>query len=293
MSLTGKRILITRTRHQASSLAEGLEALGATPILIPAIEITPPTSYDSLDAAVAQLDTFDWLILTSANAVESLHTRHPNLRIAANPGTPSGTATEPGAPSSVQPGASRDEPKVGETPRKLRVAAIGPATAKVAQGIGLPVSLIPPQAVAESLAEALVPHAQGARMLLVRAEQARDHLPEALKAAGALLTIADAYRTLIPPDSVTALRSLFASRSTHPDAITFTSSSTATNLFALLESAAIHLPGEIALASIGPITSQTLRDLGHSPALEAAEATVPSLITALEIYFRKSASKLA
>jgi uroporphyrinogen-III synthase len=252
MSLTGKRILITRTRHQASDLARGLEALGAEPILIPTIEITPPTSYASLDAAMEQLQNFDWLLFTSANAVEAFHHHRPNLQWPQN------------------------HPKI---------AAIGPATARTVQGIGRKVDLIPPQAIAESLAESLLPHAAGARMLLVRAEQARDHLPEALRAAGATLTLADAYRTVIPESSITALRDLFASRFTHPDAITFTSSSTASNLFALLESAAIFLPGEIALASIGPITSETLRNLGHPPSLEAAEPTVAGLITALETFF--------
>ncbi len=254
MPLAGKRILITRTRHQASELALALEALGAEPILVPTIEITPPSSYASLDAALDQIDSFEWLLFTSANAVEALHTRRPNITL----------------------------------PPTAKVAAIGPATAKAAQTIGLTVDLTPLQAVAESLAEALLPHAPGSRMLLIRAEQARDHLPDALRAAGANLTIADAYRTVIPQTSIIALRDLFASRFTHPDAITFTSSSTATNLFALLESAAIFLPGEIALASIGPITSQTLRSLGHIPTLEAAEPTVSSLIAALEAFFAVS-----
>jgi uroporphyrinogen-III synthase len=118
-------------------------------------------------------------------------------------------------------------------------------------------------------------------MLLIRAAEARDHLPESLTAAGAYLTIAAAYRNQIPPDSIPALRSLFSQPALYPDAITFTSASTARNLFTLLESADLTLPPGITLASIGPITSQTLRDLGRTPTTEATEPTIPALIQSL------------
>ena len=118
-------------------------------------------------------------------------------------------------------------------------------------------------------------------MLLIRAEQARDILPEALTAAGAHLTIANAYRNQTPPDSIPALQQLFTAPANYPDAITFTSASTARNLIALLEAANLTLPPGITLASIGPITSQTLRDLGHEPSCEAPEPTIPALIQSL------------
>ena len=245
MPLQNKRILITRTRHQASDLAAQLEALGATPILIPTIEIIPPETYEPLNTALAQLNAYDWLLFTSANAVEVFHQRR-------NPSV---------------------------TPR--RIAVIGPATAKAVQGIGLTVDLIPPKYIAESLAEALIPHAPNAHMLLIRAAEARDILPQALSAAGAIVTVAEAYRNQIPPDSISALQSLFATPATYPDAITFTSASTARNLIALLEAANLTLPPTITLASIGPITSQTLRDLGHPPNLESPEPTIPALIQTL------------
>jgi len=145
---------------------------------------------------------------------------------------------------------------------------------------------MPAQAVAESLAEALLPHVHqpdgsATRFLLVRAEAARDHLPEALRAAGAEVTIAPAYRTVIPGESAERIKEMFASPEFWPAAITFTSSSTALNLFALLAAAGINLPPEILRASIGPITSQTLRDLGYPPQLEAAEPTVPALVEIL------------
>jgi uroporphyrinogen-III synthase len=245
---TNKRILITRASHQASDLAAQLEALGATPILIPTIEIIPPATYAPLDAALTCLRTYDWLVFTSANAVEAFHRRAQFLRLTQLP---------------------------------KHIAVIGPATLSAANTIGLTVDLIPPRYIAESLAESLLPEAPGKSFLLVRAAEARDHLPETLTAAGATVTIAEAYRNQIPPESIPALQSLFSHPANYPDAITFTSASTARNLFALLEAAHLTLPPNIVLASIGPITSQTLRDLGHEPTVEAEQPTIPALIQSL------------
>ena len=258
LPLQNKRILITRTRHQASDLAAQLEAFGATPILIPTIEIVPPETYAPLDTSLTQLETYDWLIFTSANAVEIFAQRTARVGIRAN-----------------------GEPLSPTQPKLPRIAAIGPATARAVQGIGLSVDLIPPKYIAESLAESLIPNAPNSRMLLIRAEQARDILSEALSAAGAHLTIADAYRNQTPPDSIAALQQLFAAPADYPDAITFTSASTARNLIALLAAADLTLPPGITLASIGPITSQTLHDLGHPPTIEAPEPTIPALIQSL------------
>jgi uroporphyrinogen-III synthase len=288
--LTGKRILITRTRHQASDLAARLESLGATTILIPTIEIIPPATYAPLDAALAQLETYDWLLFTSVNAVEIFHHRrnppqnrvpHPSqshregwgIRATREP------LSSPDPQNSVVPSPD-SRTSTPHTPHP-RIAVIGPATARAVESIGLTADLLPPQYIAESLAAALTPHAPGANMLLIRAAEARDHLPEALTAAGATVTIAEAYRNQIPPESIPALRDLFSAPANHPDAITFTSASTARNLIALLEAADLTLPPGITLASIGPITSQTLRDLGHPSTVEAAEPTIPALIQSL------------
>ncbi|MDW5265129.1 MULTISPECIES: uroporphyrinogen-III synthase [Acidobacteriaceae] len=267
LALQNKRILVTRTRQQASDLAARLEALGATPILIPTIEIVPPQSYALLDSALAQIETYDWLLFTSANAVEVFHQRLPKNLGAPRPD--SGTW-------------------VSGSHRSPKIAAIGPATARAVQGIGLPVDFIPPKYVAESLAEALAPEAHGKRFLLIRAAEARDILPEALTTAGATVTIAEAYRNQIPPESIPALRQLFATPASYPDAITFTSASTARNFVSLLEAADLSLPSQIALASIGPITSQALSDLGLEPSIEAPAATIDALIQSLLAYFTPS-----
>ena len=251
------RVLITRAARQSSALADQLRAFGADPILIPTIELADPTTFAPLDHALTHLDTFHWLIFTSANAVEAFHKRLQHLHNSPIP-----------YPLSSIP---------------CRIAAIGPATARALEAARLTVHLLPSQAVAESLAEALLPEAlqpdgTPTRFLLLRAETAREVLPDTLSAAGADVTIAPVYRNLIPTDSITAIRHLFSTPERWPHAITFTSSSTATNLLVLLEASGMSLPQEILRISIGPITSQTLRDLNLPPHAEAAEPNLPSLV---------------
>jgi uroporphyrinogen-III synthase len=251
------RVLVTRSPHQASALADQLRALGADPILIPTIELADPTSFVPLDAALTHLDNFHWLLFTSANAVEAFNKRLQALR---------GKAVSD-----------------SQVPPSCRFAAIGAATARALEAVGFHVDLLPLQAVAESLAKALLPYAlqpdgSPTRFLLLRAEIARDVLPEALRAAGADVTIAPVYRNIVPNDSIAALSELFSERNNWPAAMTFTSSSTAANLLALLEAAGLSFPQEILRVSIGPVTSQTLRDLGLPPHAEAAEPSIPSLV---------------
>lgn len=204
-----------------------------------------------MDAALDSIRSFDWLIFTSANAVQSFVDRARFLKL---------------------------------DPQAKRVAAIGSATAKAIVEAGLTVDLIPPQAIAESLAEALTRHAPNSSILLVRAAAGRDLLPDSLIAAGAKVTIAEAYRNVIPTESVEELRTLFTTNP--PDAITFTSGSTATNLVALLEAASLKIPDGVVLASIGPVTSQAMRELGTEPTIEASEATIPALVASLSSFWQ-------
>jgi uroporphyrinogen-III synthase len=245
LPLEGKRILVVRSRQQASELARQLETLGATALTVPAIEIVPPASFEVLDHALEQLDTYDWLIFTSANAVEVFVRRRIH----------------------------------GLLPKS--VAVIGPATAKAVEAAGLTVNLLPARYMAESLAEAITPHVAGRRVLLIRAEEARDVLPDALAQAGAEVTVAAAYRNQLPLESVSVIKEMFSSSETVPHAIMFTSASTVRNLLSLMEAAEVPLSPSIVFASIGPITSAALREQGLEPTFEASEATLPALVQAI------------
>ncbi len=252
LPLANRRILITRAPHQASELADSLRALGALPILIPTIEIGPPTSWDALDQTFRSLAAFDITAFTSANAVEAFETRARTLAVAAIP---------------------------------RRIAVVGPATARAVERIGLHADIMPETFTAESLAETLRPEASGKRVLLVLAEDAPSILSDALGAAGATVTVAAAYKNRIPAASREAIASLFGDRSKYPDAVTFTSASTASNLAALLETANLSLPSSVTRASIGPITSRALRSLGMAPHVEAAESTIAGLVNCLAAHF--------
>ncbi len=241
------RVLVTRPRTQASSLAKLLEAAGAIPILIPTIEIVPPSSYRALDHAITSAQDYDWVLFTSANAVEVFAQRAAAIGL-------------------------------WEKPR--RIAVIGPATADaVRMALKLPVDRMPARYVAEAMVESLRYEAPNSSMLLVRAAVARDVLPAGLKALGARVTIVSAYRKVVPEASIEEIRELFAKDA--PDAITFTSASTAQNLHALLEAAALKIPEGIVLASIGPVTSEAMREFGMEPTVEAKQATIASLADAL------------
>jgi uroporphyrinogen-III synthase len=249
-----RRVLVTRAAGQASELADVLRELGMEPVMVPVIEVAEPASWASLDSAIAELAGFDWLLFTSANAVEAFARREGAAGRAAK--------TAP------------------------RIAAIGDGTARAVEEAGMRVELKAELAVAESLAEALMAHVRredgtATRMLLVRAEEAREVLPETLRSAGADVTVAAAYRNVVPAGSVAAVRGLFARVEDAPAAITFTSSSSARNLLALCEAAGVEIPAGALRISIGPITSATLRELGYPAHAEAATASVRALAEAV------------
>jgi uroporphyrinogen-III synthase len=250
--LAGERVLITRAKDQAGSLAEELETLGAIVLEIPSIEIRPPASYVALDATLNNIENYDWLILTSVNGVEALFARME---------------------------------KLGFGPERLlhlNIAAIGPATREKIEEHGLPVDVVPEKYVAESVVEALWEQVRGKRVLLVRAKVARDVIPEELRKAGARVHVAEAYETVIPEESRSQLEKALNDPRQRPTAITFTSSSTARNFVALLGSdEPAKLLHGITVASIGPVTSATLRELGLPVDVEAKEYTIPGLVKAL------------
>jgi uroporphyrinogen-III synthase len=249
--LSGWRILTTRASKQSDGLAAPLREMGAEVIEIPTIEIKPPASYKALDAALKNIAKYDWLILTSVNGVEALFARLKKLRISP------------------------------EKLAHLQVAAIGPATQREIEKNALEVTVTPDRYVAEAVVEALKGKTQAKRVLLVRAKVARDVLPTELRKSGARVDVAEAYETHVPKGAKPKLNRLFSNDTSRPDIVTFTSSSTATNFLALLEKDHWHGLREIWLASIGPVTSDTLRQAGFKPNIEALEYTMEGLALAI------------
>jgi uroporphyrinogen-III synthase len=249
LPLSGCRVLVTRAAHQAGKLSEGLRAVGAEPIEVPVLEIQPPASFDPLDKALRHLDGYHWLVLTSANAVRALAVRAAELHLRLEP------------------------------PASLKVAAVGDATAAAARKVGFTVTLAPEFYVAESLLDGLTQFVAGRRILLARAAMARDVVPNVLRQAGAEVDVVNAYRNVMPKLAPEQLRNALASGI---NAATFTSSSSVTHLAEAARAAGIRFPLKgVPAISIGPITSQTLRDLGWEPAMEAPVSDIPGLISAV------------
>jgi uroporphyrinogen-III synthase len=248
LPLAGRRVLVTRAVGQASRLSEELRALGATPVEVPILEIRPPKSFNPLNAALRHVHRYDWLILTSANAARALSERAAQLGIAL------------------------------DRTAMLKVAAVGPATASEARKAQLAVALVPSSYVAEGLLASLGKQTAGKRVLIVRAAIARDVIPDALRAAGAQVDVVEAYRNVMPESAPEQLREALKQKI---DAATFTSSSSVTHLKQAAEKAGIAFPfAGMPAISIGPITSQTLREHNWEPAAEAKTSDIPGLVAA-------------
>jgi uroporphyrinogen-III synthase len=247
--LAGRRIVVTRAERQSGGLRERLERQGAEVLLLPTIEIVPPESYAPLDEALRAVKQFAWLVVASSNAVRVIGERMAELALPV------------------------------ESLAHLRCAAVGPSTAEVVRALGLAVEVVPERYVGEALAAALTDRVRGQRVLLVRAAVARDVVPDALTAAGATVTVVDAYRTIIPANAVERARVVFGDEPL-PDAAVFTSGSTVVHLLDVLRSARLAFPRQVACVSIGPVTSAALRDAGLIVAAEAETATLDALIDA-------------
>ncbi len=249
--LKGKRILITRAKQQAGALAANLLQLGAEVVEIPSIEIRPPKSFAALDHALRRIAEYDWLILTSVNGVIALFERLQSTGI-----SPEGLSTP-------------------------KIAAIGPATQKAIESRGLKVAVVPRKYIAESVVDELRGEVRGKRVLLIRAKVARDVIPQELRHAGASVDVVEAYETVVPQESRERLRDALSRPGQRPHAVTFTSSSTARNFMELLGAENKHLLTGVMLASIGPVTSTTMRELGLPVHIEASDYTIPGLVSAL------------
>ena len=240
---------MTRAAHQAGKLSDGLRALGTIPVEVPVLEIAPPLFFDALDESLRHIDQYDWIIFTSANTVRALSERGDAIGV---------------------------EPARGFA---AMVAAVGEATASAAREAGWNVTMVPESYVAESLVSSLQNATSGKRVLLARAEAARDVIPDALRTAGAIVDVVDAYRNVIPEGAPEQLRRALA---VGLDAATFTSSSSVTHLAGVARVADLEFPfAGVPAVSIGPITSATLREVGWEPATEADPHDIPGLIAAV------------
>jgi uroporphyrinogen-III synthase len=247
--LAGKRVVITRPRAQAGALAEKLSALGAQPIVFPTIEIAPMEDAGPLEAALRQLDRYQWVVFTSANGVAAFWER-------------------------LNGGA-------GGAAAGLRFAAVGPATARALEKRGATAAFIPEEYVAESLAAGLGDVA-GRRILLPHAELAREVLADELRARGATVDEIAVYRTLPAAPDPAGLAELKRG----VEALTFTSGSAARN-FAALAGLPAAGPRPV-VACIGPVTAAAARQAGLPVDVVAAEFTLDGLVAALAGYFAQT-----
>ena len=250
-SLFGKRIVVTRTRAQAGALSAQLRELGADVFELPTIRIEPPKDLMEFGELVQDVHQYDWLVFTSPNGVTAFFEMFYKLY--------------------------NDARSIGG----VRIAAIGPATAAKVREYHLAVDLQPAEYVAEAVVKAFAKEGsvEHLRILIARAEQARDVLPNELTKLGAIVDVAVAYRTVPETDDVCGGIARF--RAEGADLITFTSSSTAEHFMALN----LPLPAELKTASIGPITSQTMRDLGLRVDVEAKQYDIPGLVAAIREFF--------
>lgn len=237
--LTGKRVLVTRPVHQSKALADALRAEGAQPIVFPVIEIVP-LGPDRIRSLLKDAGEYDWAIFTSVNTVETV--------MSAVEGLPA-----------------------------VRIAAIGSPTARALAARGIEVDLVPDEFVAEAVVAALVERGvEGKRILLPRADIARDTLPDGLRAAGATVEVVPVYSTQMPAQVDRAI--LDSITRGQIDIITFTSPSTVRNLMTLVGGA---LPSGSWIACIGPVTARAAQEAGLSVDIVASEYTVSGLVSAL------------
>jgi uroporphyrinogen III methyltransferase/synthase len=249
--LSGKRIVVTRTRKQAGALSSQLRALGADVIELPTIRIEPPTDLREFGELVQDAHAYDWIVFTSPNGVDAFFEMFFKLY--------------------------DDAREIGG----VKIAAIGPTTAQRVREFHLHVDLQPEESVAEAIVKEFQKQGgvENLRILLARAEKARDVLPKELSRLGAIVDEAFAYRTVPETRDITGARGRFLDEGA--DLITFTSSSTVENFLAL----GLPWPTKMQVASIGPITSKTARDSGLKVDIEARRHDIDGLVDAIRKYF--------
>lgn len=248
-SLAGRTVVVTRAAHQVSALARLLSRRGAAVVAVPTITIAPPADWERADAVLRDVAQYDWLVCTSANAVQAIWSRLALLGV--------------------------------RIPEGLGVAAVGPATAAALADRGVRGVVLPEVFRGDAMAGA-IPEIAGTRVLLPRGDLARDATVEAMAAAGAHVDTVTVYQTIPAPIEPEALATLREG----VDAITFTAPSTVRSFTAALGTDARDLLRATVVACIGPVTASAIRALGLPEPLVATEATAVALVEALEAHFR-------
>lgn len=253
-------MVVTRAPEQAREFISGLQELGAEVFALPLVRFAPPEDWGPLDQALQSLGDFDWMLLTSQNAVRYFVARCRDLNMDLR-----GLVGKP------------------------QFAAVGPATAQAAESEGLRIAHTASRFRGEELARELAGGLAGKRILLPRSDRARPDLPQALTSMGATVVDVIAYRTLpADPGEGAALERV---RRAEVDVITLASPSAFHHLSEELGAERMQtVVANVALAAIGPITAKTIRDAGLPVAIEASESTVPGLIRAIVEYFEVQAS---
>lgn len=253
--LAGRRIVVTRPRTQSRGFAETLERYGAEVVLFPTIETVPVASYARLDAALEQIDQYDWLLFTSVNGVKYFVER---LRVCH---------------------------KSVDVLRHLKVATIGPETARAIADLSLQVSAVPAEYRAEALVTVLG-EVRGQRMLLPRAAEARAVLPTELRDLGAQVDEIPVYETRRPQTTETGKVRVLLSTA-QIDMVTFTSSSTVRNFVtAFADENFSQLLAKTCIGCIGPITADTVREYGLTVTVQSSVYTIPGFTEAIVAHFQ-------
>ncbi|HEU4504944.1 MAG TPA: uroporphyrinogen-III C-methyltransferase [Nitrospira sp.] len=261
--LFGKRIVLTRAREQAGEFARLLAAYGAELITAPTITIVPPASWDALDQAMTRLSGYSWLIFTSVNGIAPFMERLKHVR--------------------------RDVRALAH----LQIGAIGSRTAEELARWGLTADLIPSEFQAEGMVSAMSQHdLRGAKILIPRAEVARELLPEQLRMKGATVDVIPVYRTVRPESGLSHLNEKIQAGAI--DVVTFTSSSTVSNFVELIGGTeeARRMGAKTTIACIGPITARTAEEHGLPVTIMPGENTVPALAQAI-VRFYSEGSRVA
>ncbi|MCD6424082.1 MAG: uroporphyrinogen-III synthase [Anaerolineales bacterium] len=254
-SLSGKKVVVTRPEAQSQRFVEMLANLGANPICLPVIEISPVADPQELDVVLKRLDRYDWLVLTSINGVAAVWERFDALN-------------------------------VQSLPKMLKTACIGPKTAASLNEKGYQADFVPEEYIAEAILPGLG-DLEGLNVLLARADIARPDLPEAIRAGGGIADDICAYRTIPAKPNRKSIEAVAVG----VDLLIFTSPSTVENFFQIIISEGLdplNLPGDPIVGCIGPITAKAAEKKGYQAKIIPGEYTIEGLLKAIKDYFKET-----